>query len=140
MLVIKRYLRRDSASSCVMCAHAGQAAGPCRGHRYAVLPGGGVEDGETTEAAALRELREETTLTARIDRLVWTGQHNGRLASYYLVADVRGTPVLSGPEALDHSPRNSFELHWAGPDDLDVLNLYPPDIRHQLTQLLQLAP
>jgi hypothetical protein len=25
--------------------------------------------------AALRELREETTLTARIDRLLWTGQH-----------------------------------------------------------------
>jgi 8-oxo-dGTP pyrophosphatase MutT (NUDIX family) len=103
---------------------------------YWVLPGGGVEDGETAEAAALRELREETTLTARIDRLLWTGQHNGRPASYYLVADVRGTPVLSGPEALDHSPRNSFELRWAGPGDLDVLNLHPPDIRHQLTQLL----
>jgi 8-oxo-dGTP pyrophosphatase MutT (NUDIX family) len=92
----------------------------------------GVEDGE---AAALRELREETTLTARIGRL-WTGRHNGRPASCFLVADVRGTPVLSG-EALDHGPDNSFELRWAGPDDLDVLNLHPPDTRHQLTRLLQ---
>ena len=41
--------------------------------------------------------------------LLWTGQRNGRPASYYLVADVRGTPVLSGPEALDHGPRNSFD-------------------------------
>lgn len=136
VLVIKRYLRSDSARTCVMCADSRQIAEACPGHHYAVLPGGGVEDGETAEAAALRELREETTLTARIDRLLWTGQHNGRPASYFLVADVRGTPVLSGPEALDHAPGNSFELRWAGPDDLANLHLHPPGIGHQLSRLL----
>jgi ADP-ribose pyrophosphatase YjhB (NUDIX family) len=136
VLVIKRYLRCDSAWACVMCADSGQLAEPCPGHHYAVLPGGGVEDRETAEAAALRELREETTLTARIDRLLWTGRHNGRPASYFLVADVRGAPVLSGPEALEHGPGNSFELRWAGPGDFDVLNLHPPGIGHLLARLL----
>ena len=45
-LVIKRYLRSASARTCVMCADGGQLAGPCPGGHYAVLPGGGVKNGE----------------------------------------------------------------------------------------------
>ena len=33
--------------------------GALAGHNYWATPGGGVEDGETFEAAAMRELREE---------------------------------------------------------------------------------
>ena len=36
------------------------------GRDYAVLPGGGVEPGESFEEAAIRELWEESTLHARI--------------------------------------------------------------------------
>ena len=41
-----------------------------RGRDYAVLPGGGVEGGETAAEAALRGLYEETTLVAQIDFLL----------------------------------------------------------------------
>ncbi|MDA3644731.1 NUDIX domain-containing protein [Saccharopolyspora indica] len=131
-LVIKRYLRRESAAACAMC---GNTPG-CPGHRYAVLPGGHVEDGESAEDAAVRELAEETTLRARIGRLLWTGQHNGRPASYFLMADVSGTAVLSGSEARAHSPDNSFELAWVTADEFERLNLHPADIRDPLTRLL----
>lgn len=135
-LVIKRFLRREWTNACVMCEATGSVGPRCPGHHYAVLPGGHVEDGESAEAAAVRELHEETTLEARVDRLLWTGRHNGRPASYYLMAGVTGTPVLSGPEAQEHGPRNSFELMWAAADEFDRLNLHPADIREPLARLL----
>ena len=101
-----------------------------------MLPGGGVEDGETEAAAALRELHEETTLVAEIDRLLWTGLHNDRPASYFLMAAVRGRAELSGPEALANRPDNRFELRWVTADQFADLGLHPPDIRGPLTELL----
>ncbi|MDT0319164.1 NUDIX domain-containing protein [Streptomyces millisiae] len=136
-LVIKRFLRREAARSCAMCVGTGWAGAVCPGHRYAVLPGGHVEEGESAETAAVRELSEETTLVARIDRLLWTGEHNGRPASYFLMTDVSGVPVLSGPEAEEHGPNNSFELRWAGADEFASLNLYPADVREPLAELLR---
>ncbi|WP_432942913.1 NUDIX domain-containing protein [Kribbella sp. CA-253562] len=136
-LVIKRYLRKTSAGDCPMCKAAGRHDGLCPGHHYAVLPGGHVEEGETHEITAVRELTEETTLTARIGRLLWTGEHNGRPASYFLMTDVAGTPTLSGPEAEAHRPDNTFELLWAGADEFDGLGLYPADVKTPLTNLLQ---
>ena len=120
-----------------MCEDSGWTEPRCLGHHYAVLPGGHVEEGETAEAAALRELEEETTLNARIDRLVWTGRHNGRPASYFLMTDVTGTAVLSGSEAEAHGPNDSYELMWASADQFAHLNLHPADVREPLAQLLR---
>ncbi|WP_285740411.1 NUDIX domain-containing protein [Kitasatospora phosalacinea] len=99
-----------------------------------VSPGGHVEDGESAETAALRE---ETMLEARIDRLAWTGRHNGRPAWYHLVKDVEGSAVLSGDEAEAHGPEDSYELRWVTADVFDGLNLHPADVREPLARLLR---
>ena len=104
------------------------------------LPGGRCDAGETQAEAALRELHEETTLVAEIDRLLWTGRHNDRPVSYFLMTAVRGRAELSGPEALANRPDNSFELRWVTADRFIELGLHPPDIRGPLTELLAGRP
>ncbi|MFB4319579.1 NUDIX domain-containing protein [Actinomadura sp. 21ATH] len=137
VLVMKRFRRKGSSSECGLC-ELGREAGPeCPGHRYAILPGGHVEEGETAEAAAVRELEEETTLRARIGRPLWTGYHARRPASYFLMTDVAGVPVLSGPEAEAQAPDDSYELMWAGPELFEELNLLPVDVREPLARLLE---
>ncbi|GAA3450172.1 NUDIX domain-containing protein [Dactylosporangium matsuzakiense] len=136
VLVIKRFLRRHSSAACVMCEEDGWPGPDCPGHHYAVLPGGGVEAGESAEAAAVRELAEETGLAATIAGRIWTSQERGRTGFYFLMADVTGVPALSGPEAVANCPDNSFELLWATPAEFEPLNLRPADVRPVLTALL----
>ena len=86
------------------------------------LPGGFMELGETPQETALRELREETRLNGKIDRIVGTDSHSS--ASYgtitlicFLVKEFQGKPApgddaselaFFSPEKL---PEIAFETH-----------------------------
>jgi 8-oxo-dGTP diphosphatase len=77
------------------------------------LPGGFVDPGETTEAAARRELLEETGLTARDLRLVGVYSKPGRdprgwtISIAYLVTAFDGE-ALAGDDAAEIS----FRADW----------------------------
>lgn len=136
ILIMKRYYRRDIAGDCRVCGEDGRLTGPCPGHHYAVLPGGGVESGETPAMAAERELLEEAGMTGRAGELVWAATHAGRQASYFVMEDVVGEPVLGGGEADSHSPNNSFELAWADARLVHDIGMRPHEVVPQLLPLL----
>ena len=51
------------------------------------------------------------------------------------MSDVVGVPVLSGPEAAEDGPSNSYELLWASAEQFEALNLHPADIHQVLANL-----
>ncbi len=86
------------------------------------LPGGFIEIGESPEKAALRELKEETDLSGRIDALLGVTATTSTLYSSilmvgYLVKQYSGTP-LAGDDAMeavffeqDKLPEIAFDSH-----------------------------
>ncbi len=85
-----------------------------------VLPGGGIDEGETPEVAAVREALEETGLVVKIERQVAEYSPINRLTSptyTYACSVVKGKIAVSAETkevqwfSLDELPRMFFYVH-----------------------------
>lgn len=104
------------------------------GEEYYVFPGGGVDDGESIEEAAVREAKEETGLDIILGKKLWEYENKGRWGYYYLVDRFNGELRLKigGPEQDSQSSSNVYRLEWIPLAKLKNIKLLPEIMRDRV--------
>lgn len=103
------------------------------GTEYYVLPGGGIESGESPEQAAIREAKEELSIDIVIDRLllVDTNFMGGGENYFFLASSSDEEVVLGGEERAAMNEQNQYHLIWENINELPN-NLKPAFLTSQL--------
>ena len=102
-----------------------------RGRTLWSLPKGHIEVGETPEAAALREVEEETGIVSKITRSLgvidfWfmaDGKRIHKTVNHFLFSEIRGdlTPQISEVDVVDWFPLDEIATRLAYPDERKLI-------------------
>lgn len=108
-----------------------------------MVPGGGIEEGENAEQAAIREVKEETGLTVRIKRMVWhmeevSEQRGQRFVNFFLAEIVTGKAALGMDPEFDEMHQVMKELKFFTKQEIKNLPIvYPEFLRTELEEALE---
>lgn len=104
---------------------------------YYTFPGGGVEENENEKHAMWREIKEELSVDAKVGKLLFEIENQGRKELYFLVDGWVGTLKLGGPEKDRMNEENQYHLEWVELSSIGNLdNLYPREAITELKQIL----
>src|SRR5688572_2057788 len=100
------------------------------GETYYLFPGGGVEDGESEEQAAVRESSEELGLEVRIVRLLAEVAYNGTSQRYFLASLVGGVFGSGDGEEMqgEHVSKGRYTPVWLPVVGLSLQAVHPNEL------------
>lgn len=104
---------------------------------FYVLPGGETEPGEMPEQAVVRELHEEASITATVDRLLYEVHYPDidSIHRYFLCQYVAGNPEIrvdAEEQATNAQGDDVIRPKWLPTTELSSITLYPLEIRDAL--------
>lgn len=95
---------------------------------YYVIPGGGLEEGETLEENVIRELKEEFNVDIEVVKFLGTEEYDDTIANYFLCKIVNGTPRLGGEELERMTNENYYEVRYINLNEIDSYDINAKDI------------
>ncbi len=90
---------------------------------YFTIPGGGVEEGETKEEAAIRETEEETCVKTEAIEYIEREDYGSGICYWFYLKYLSGTPTLGGEEKERNTPDNSYKVVLINMKDIDTINI-----------------
>ena len=107
-----------------------------------LVPGGGIEEGENSAQAAVREVREETGLEVEILGLIWhveeVSERGQRFVNFFRAVLRGGKPALGHDPELSESEQVLADLQFMSREEVAGLeNVYPEFLREELWQHLE---
>ena len=107
-----------------------------------MVPGGGIEEGESSAQAAVRETLEETGLEIAIRGLIWhveeVSERGQRFVNFFRAEVTGGTLKLGSDPELAETEQVLTGIRFMSREEVAALeNLYPEFLRNELWQHLE---
>ncbi len=106
-----------------------------------MVPGGGIEEGETAVETAIREMKEETNVDVEVGRMIWhveevSPTRGQRFVNFFLAKIVGGELKLGSDPEFDEKHQRMREVRFVSQDEMQELeNVFPPQLRDELWYL-----
>jgi 8-oxo-dGTP pyrophosphatase MutT (NUDIX family) len=100
---------------------------------YFVFPGGGVEEGETIEEAAIREVKEETSIEVKIKKLLYHNVYDNDTEQFFFLCEYVSGEAKLAPDSIEkeimQKGEQIFEPVWLPLSSVSNSLIYPLEVR-----------